>query len=64
MVNGDSHANSSTRDLAATSISAGRRCETQGRVVIGRGRDASGVAVATTFGGPVLESMVVIAEEA
>ena len=36
----------------------------KGRVVIGRGRDASDVAMATTFGGPVLESMVVQAEEA
>ena len=35
----------------------------KGRVVIGRGRDASDVAMATTFGAPVLESMVVIAEE-
>ena len=29
----------------------------KGRVVIGRGRDASDVAMATTFGGPLLESM-------
>jgi transglutaminase-like putative cysteine protease len=36
----------------------------KGRVVIGRGRDASDVAMATTFGGPVLESMVVLAAEA
>ena len=36
----------------------------KGRVVIGRGRDASDVAMATTFGGPILESMVVQAEEA
>ena len=36
----------------------------KGRIVIGRGRDASDVAMATTFGGPVLESMVVQAEEA
>jgi transglutaminase-like putative cysteine protease len=35
----------------------------KGRVVIGRGRDASDVAMATTFGAPVLESMVVQAEE-
>ena len=35
----------------------------KGRVVIGRGRDASDVAMATTFGGPILESMTVIAEE-
>jgi transglutaminase-like putative cysteine protease len=36
----------------------------KGRVVIGRGRDASDVAMATTFGAPVLESMLVQAEEA
>jgi transglutaminase-like putative cysteine protease len=35
----------------------------KGRVVVGRGRDASDVAMATTFGGPQLESMVVYAEE-
>jgi transglutaminase-like putative cysteine protease len=35
----------------------------KGRVVIGRGRDASDVAMATTFGGPRLESMRVQAEE-
>jgi transglutaminase-like putative cysteine protease len=35
----------------------------KGRIVIGRGRDASDVAMATTFGAPVLESMVVTAEE-
>jgi transglutaminase-like putative cysteine protease len=35
----------------------------KGRVLIGRGRDASDVAMATTFGAPVLESMKVIAEE-
>jgi transglutaminase-like putative cysteine protease len=35
----------------------------KGRVLIGRGRDASDVAMATTFGGPVLESMTVQAEE-
>jgi transglutaminase-like putative cysteine protease len=35
----------------------------KGRVVIGRGRDASDVAMATTFGGPLLESMLVVAEE-
>ncbi|USX53673.1 transglutaminase family protein [Lentzea sp. HUAS12] len=34
-----------------------------GRVVVGRGRDAADVAPVTTFGGPVLESMVVQAEE-
>ena len=36
----------------------------KGRIVIGRGRDASDVAMATTFGGPLLETMVVRAEEA
>jgi transglutaminase-like putative cysteine protease len=36
----------------------------KGRVVIGRGRDASDVAMATTFGGPLLESMTVQAQEA
>jgi transglutaminase-like putative cysteine protease len=36
----------------------------KGRIVIGRGRDASDVAMATTFGGPMLESMLVQAEEA
>src|ERR1700722_15508428 len=35
----------------------------KGRIVIGRGRDASDVAMATTFGGPYLESMTVQAEE-
>ncbi|RIJ69992.1 transglutaminase family protein [Nakamurella silvestris] len=35
----------------------------KGRVVIGRGRDAADVAMATTFGGPWLESMVVYADE-
>ena len=35
----------------------------KGRIVIGRGRDASDVAMATTFGGPQLENMVVRAEE-
>src|ERR1700761_3095532 len=35
----------------------------KGRIVIGRGRDASDVATATTFGGPVLEQMTVVAEE-
>jgi transglutaminase-like putative cysteine protease len=35
----------------------------KGRVLIGRGRDASDVAMATTFGGPRLESMTVRAEE-
>jgi transglutaminase-like putative cysteine protease len=36
----------------------------KGRVLIGRGRDASDVAMATTFGSPLLESMTVISEEA
>ena len=35
----------------------------KGRVLIGRGRDAGDVAMATTFGAPHLESMKVIAEE-
>jgi transglutaminase-like putative cysteine protease len=35
----------------------------KGRVLIGRGRDASDVAMVTTFGAPVLESMTVVAEE-
>ncbi|MDT4926695.1 MAG: hypothetical protein QOG01_4408 [Pseudonocardiales bacterium] len=35
----------------------------KGRVVIGRGRDASDVAMATTFGGPRLDVMTVLAEE-
>jgi transglutaminase-like putative cysteine protease len=35
----------------------------KGRIVIGRGRDASDVAMATTFGAPYLETMVVHAEE-
>ena len=35
----------------------------KGRVVIGRGRDASDVAMATTFGGPRLDSMTVRAQE-
>ena len=35
----------------------------KGRIVIGWGRDASDVAMATTFGGPLLETMVVQAEE-
>ncbi|HEY0807326.1 MAG TPA: transglutaminase family protein [Pseudonocardiaceae bacterium] len=36
----------------------------KGRVVVGRGRDAGDVAMATTFGGPTLTSMLVRAEEA
>jgi transglutaminase-like putative cysteine protease len=36
----------------------------KGRVLIGRGRDASDVAMATTFGGPRLVGMTVRAEEA
>ena len=35
----------------------------KGRVVIGHGRDASDVAMVTTFGGPRLEAMTVHAEE-
>jgi len=35
----------------------------KGRVLIGRGRDAGDVAMATTFGAPLLESMIVVAEE-
>jgi transglutaminase-like putative cysteine protease len=35
----------------------------KGRVLVGRGRDASDVAMATTFGGPRLESMTVRASE-
>jgi len=35
----------------------------KGRVLIGRGRDAADVAMLTTFGAPILESMTVIAEE-
>lgn len=35
-----------------------------GRVLIGRGRDAGDVAMCTTYGAPILESMTVIAEEA
>jgi transglutaminase-like putative cysteine protease len=35
----------------------------KGRILIGRGRDASDVAMATTFGGPLLEEMLVTAEE-
>jgi transglutaminase-like putative cysteine protease len=35
-----------------------------GRVVIGRGRDASDVAMVTTYGGPLLRSMRVWADQA
>lgn len=35
----------------------------KGRILIGRGRDASDVAMATTFGGPWLQSMVVTCAE-
>lgn len=35
----------------------------KGRVLIGRGRDASDVAMVTAFGAPVLELMTVVAEE-
>lgn len=36
----------------------------KGRVLIGRGRDAGDVAMATTFGSPYLEKMVVLADDA
>ena len=36
----------------------------KGRVLIGRGRDAGDVAMATTFGSPYLESMTVTAQDA
>jgi hypothetical protein len=36
----------------------------KGLVVIGRGRDAADVAMATTFGGPWLRQMTVHADEA
>jgi transglutaminase-like putative cysteine protease len=35
----------------------------KGRILIGRGRDASDVAMATTFGAPLLESMTVRCDE-
>jgi len=35
----------------------------KGRVLIGRGRDASDVAMTTTFGGPQLHQMTVVAQE-
>jgi len=35
----------------------------KGRILIGRGRDASDVAMVTSFGGPALQTMSVIAEE-
>jgi transglutaminase-like putative cysteine protease len=35
----------------------------KGRAVIGHGRDASDVAMVTTFGAPLLESMTVLAQE-
>ena len=35
----------------------------KGRILIGRGRDASDVAMVTSFGGPMLQSMSVVAEE-
>ncbi len=35
----------------------------KGRIVVGRGRDAADVAMVTTFGGPKLDSMTVIAQE-
>ena len=36
----------------------------KGRVLIGRGRDAGDVAMATTYGAPWLQRMTVVAEEA
>jgi transglutaminase-like putative cysteine protease len=36
----------------------------KGRVLIGRGRDAGDVAMATTFGAPWLRRMTVVAEDA
>jgi transglutaminase-like putative cysteine protease len=35
----------------------------KGRILIGRGRDASDVAMVTSFGGPALQTMTVTAEE-
>jgi len=35
----------------------------KGRILIGRGRDASDVAMVTSFGGPILQSMSVLAIE-
>lgn len=35
----------------------------KGRILIGRGRDASDVAMVTSFGGPMLQSMSVVAQE-
>ena len=35
----------------------------KGRILIGRGRDASDVAMVTSFGGPILQSMTVVAQE-
>jgi transglutaminase-like putative cysteine protease len=35
----------------------------KGRILIGHGRDASDVAMVTTFGAPLLESMAVVAQE-
>ena len=35
----------------------------KGRILIGRGRDASDVAMVTSFGGPTLQTMLVVAEE-
>jgi hypothetical protein len=34
-----------------------------GRVLLGGGRDASDVAMVTSFGGPMLQSMSVVAQE-
>jgi len=38
-------------------------CQRKGRILIGSGRDASDVAMVTTFGAPLLESMTVHAQE-
>ena len=35
----------------------------KGRILIGRGRDASDVAMVTSFGGPTLQTMLVVAQE-
>lgn len=35
----------------------------KGRILVGRGRDASDVAMVTTFGGPILRSMTVVSDE-
>jgi hypothetical protein len=50
-------------ECAPDAIDARNNTPRKGRIVIGRGRDASDVAMATTFGGPRLESMLVQVEE-